>query len=506
MSDPSILLSLEGITKEFSSVRVLDRVTFDIRQGEIMGLIGENGAGKSTLIKIISGIYTKTDGIIRLGGEAVSIPDYITAKRMGIGMVPQEFNLINYLTVYENIFLGNEIHKGVLLHKSAMRKEAEHQLSVLKMPLDVNKQVSELSVAEKQMVEIAKAMILDARILIFDEPTTTLTGVEVQTLFLLMRKLKEKGVTMIFVSHKLQEILSVCDRVAVLRDGKLVSVDEAKNLNTNTLAKKMVGRDFNQVFPPKLDREANPIILEAEGLCSENVVKDVSFSLHTGEILGFAGLVGAGRTETMETVMGLRKMDKGSIRIKGKAVRIRNAKDAVQHGLGYISEDRQGKGVVMNYDIPKNISLISLKEKYLKGMLIQKHAESIAAERYSREFNIVAASKRSELRFFSGGNQQKVYLARWMDTDPRILILDEPTRGIDINAKKEIYEFIHRLAKDGISCILISSEMEEIIGMCNRVYVMREGRIAGCLEYDQVTEENIVFNATGIKKGMEQNG
>jgi ribose transport system ATP-binding protein len=275
MSDPSILLSLEGITKEFSSVRVLDRVTFDIRQGEIMGLIGENGAGKSTLIKIISGIYTKTDGIIRLGGEAVSIPDYITAKRMGIGMVPQEFNLINYLTVYENIFLGNEIHKGVLLHKSAMRKEAEHQLSVLKMPLDVNKQVSELSVAEKQMVEIAKAMILDARILIFDEPTTTLTGVEVQTLFLLMRKLKEKGVTMIFVSHKLQEILSVCDRVAVLRDGKLVSVDEAKNLNTNTLAKKMVGRDFNQVFPPKLDREANPIILEAEGLCSENVVKDV---------------------------------------------------------------------------------------------------------------------------------------------------------------------------------------------------------------------------------------
>lgn len=500
MGEPAILLELEGITKEFSSVRVLDRVCVSIQDGEIMGLIGENGAGKSTLIKIVSGIYQKTDGIIRLAGKVTDIPDYITAKKLGIGIVPQEFNLINYLTVYENIFLGSELHKGLLLDKSAMRREAQEQLHMLKMPLDVNKVVSELSVAEKQMVEIAKAMILDARILIFDEPTTTLTAVEVQTLFDLMHKLKQKGVTMIFVSHKLQEILTICDRVTVLRDGKLVSIDQVGDLTTQSLAKKMVGRDFNQVFPSKIDSKGKPKILEVEDLCSGTLLKDISFHLFKGEILGFAGLVGAGRTETMEALMGLRKTEKGSVRIAGKPIRIRNAKDAVAHGLGYISEDRQGKGVVMNYDIPKNISLISLKEKYLKRGLIDKKEEDAASEHYIQEFKIVAASKKSQLRYFSGGNQQKVYLARWMDTDPSILILDEPTRGIDINSKKEIYEFIHRLAEQQISCILVSSEMEEIIGMCDRVYVMREGRMAGCLEKEQVTEENIVFQATGIKK------
>lgn len=500
MSERATLLELEGIIKEFSSVRVLDQVSFSIQEGEIMGLIGENGAGKSTLIKIICGIYQKTDGVIRLGGQVTEIPDYITAKSLGIGIVPQEFNLINYLTVYENIFLGSELHKGILLDKSAMRKEAEAQLNLLKMPLDVNRMVSELSVAEKQMVEIAKAMILDARILIFDEPTTTLTAVEIQTLFDLMRKLKQKGVTILFVSHKLQEILAICDRVTVLRDGKLVSIDQVKGLSSQILAKKMVGRDFNQVFPEKIDSTGKDVILEVEKLCSGSLLKDVSFFLREGEILGFAGLVGAGRTETMEALMGLRKAEKGAVRIEGKTVRIRSAKDAVRYGLGYISEDRQGKGVVMNYDIPKNITLISLKEKYLRCGLINKAKEAQAAEHYMKEFRIVAASKKSQLRFFSGGNQQKVYLSRWMDTDPKILILDEPTRGIDINSKKEIYEFIHHLAQEQISCIIVSSEMEEIIGMCDRVYVMREGRVAGCLEKGQVTEENIVFQATGIKR------
>ncbi|WP_319757085.1 sugar ABC transporter ATP-binding protein [uncultured Sphaerochaeta sp.] len=506
MDEPKILLSLEGIVKEFSSVRVLDRVSFSIREGEVMGLIGENGAGKSTLMKILSGIYQKTEGTIRLDGQLTNIPDYITAKKLGIGIVPQEFNLINYLTVFENIFLGNEIHKGLLLDKAKMREEARAQLELLKMPLDVNKYISELSVAEKQMVEIAKAMILDTRVLIFDEPTTTLTPVEVKTLFSLMRKLKEKKVTMLFVSHKLQEVMTICDRVTVLRDGKLVSVDEVKHVDADTLARKMVGRDFSQVFPPKKDRRAEELVLEVKNLKSDPMVKDVSFSLHRGEILGFAGLVGSGRTETMEAVMGLRRMESGEIHIKGKPAKIRSAKDAVSLGLGYISEDRQGKGIVMNYDITKNISLISLKDKYLKGLLIDKKAETAASDHYIDEFNIVAASKKSELRFFSGGNQQKVYLARWMDTDPEILILDEPTRGIDINAKREIYEFIHQLSEAKISCIIISSEMEEIIGMCNRAYVMREGKIASCLDEEEITEENIVFNATGIKKGVEKDG
>lgn len=506
MDETPNILELEGIVKEFSSVRVLDRVSMSIRQGEIMGLIGENGAGKSTLIKIVTGIYQKTEGTVRLDGKQVNIPDYITAKGLGIGIVPQEFNLINYLTVYENIFLGNERNRGIFLDKSAMRGEARAQLAALKMPLDVDKAVSDLSVAEKQMVEIAKAMVLDARILIFDEPTTTLTAVEVQHLFALMRKLKEQGVTMIFISHKLGEVLSICDRVTVLRDGILVSVDPVADLDTTIMARKMVGRDFSQVFPEKVDSSGKPPILEVENLSCPVLLKDVSFTLRKGEILGFAGLVGAGRTETMEAVMGLRKIEGGTIRLDGKEVRIHHPREAVDHGLAYISEDRQGKGIVMDYDIPKNISLISLKEKYKKRGLIDKAKETAASEHYIKEFNIVAASKRAALRFFSGGNQQKVYLARWMDTKPRILILDEPTRGIDINAKREIYEFIHRLAEDGISCIIISSEMEEVIGMCDRVYVMREGRIAGCLVKEQVTEENIVFNATGIQKGMKQDG
>jgi ribose transport system ATP-binding protein len=499
--DTRDILYLDGISKEFSSVRVLDGITFGIRKGEVMGLIGENGAGKSTLIKIICGIYTPTEGNVLLNGEVVDIPDYITGKKLGIGIVPQEFNLINSLTVYENIFLGNEIHKGMLLDKKLMRQKAREQLERLKMPVDVDKLVSDLSVAEKQMVEISKAMILEARILIFDEPTTTLTGHEVEILFDLMSKLREKGVTMIFVSHKLHEVKTICDRVTVFRDGKLISVDAIAEVDEHDLARKMVGRDFSQVFPPKLKRAQDTVILEVGNFCIENLLKDVSFTLRKGEILGFAGLVGAGRTETMEALMGLRKLASGTVSLDGKTVKIKSAREAVNHKLAYISEDRQGKGIVQNFDIPKNITLISLSEKYSKHGLIDKAGEDAASNRYVEEFKVVAASKKNELRFFSGGNQQKVYLARWMDTDPQILILDEPTRGIDINAKREIYEFIHNLAESGISCILISSEMEEIIGMCSRVYVMREGRIADCLEGEEITEENIMFNATGIKKG-----
>lgn len=496
------ILTLVGISKEFSSVRVLDTITFGIRPGEIMGLIGENGAGKSTLIKIICGIYQQSSGQVILEGKAVDIPDYITAKHLGIGIVPQEFNLINSLTVYENIFLGSEIHKGLFLDKRRMREIASEQLAQLKMPLDVNRLVSELSVAEKQMVEISKAMILEARILIFDEPTTTLTGHEVEILFSLMRKLKAKGVTMIFVSHKLHEVTTICDRVTILRDGKLIGVDEIADVDEEALARKMVGRDFSQVFPPKIARSSGEEMLSVQDLSITGLLHNITFNLRKGEILGFAGLVGAGRTETMEALMGLRKIDSGKVFIGGKQVRIRHPKDAVKNNLGYISEDRQGKGVVQIFDIPKNISLISLRDKYVNKGFIDKNQEAIAARKYVKDFNIVASSLKMELKYFSGGNQQKVYLARWMDTGPQILILDEPTRGIDINAKSEIYEFVHTLAASGIGCILVSSELEEIIGLCTRVYVLREGQIADCLEGQDITEENIMFNATGIKEGI----
>jgi ribose transport system ATP-binding protein len=464
-----------------------------------MGLIGENGAGKSTLIKIISGIHQPTAGNLKLDGKDTVIPDYITAKKLGIAIVPQEFNLINSLAVYENVFLGNEIRlKSGLLDKAQMRELASKQLAALNVPVGVNKLVSNLSVAQKQMVEISKALMLHSRILIMDEPTTTLTGHEVETLFALMRDLKAQGITMIFVSHKLHEIKTICDRVAVLRDGKLISVDKTSDVDEKDIARKMIGRDFNQIFPQKKPRDLSDIALNVQGLSVKGLLNDVSFSLRKGEILGFAGLVGAGRTETAETLMGIRKADAVSLEINGKQTVIKSPADAVAQGLAYLSEDRQGKGIVYGFNLPQNITLISLK-RYVRGVIINKRAEEEKTREYTKAFNIAAASQKMLLRYLSGGNQQKVYLSRWLDTDPSILILDEPTRGIDVNAKQEIYEFVHQLAERGISCIVISSEMEEIIGLCSRVYVMREGSVAGCLEGDHINEEEIMFLASGIK-------
>jgi ribose transport system ATP-binding protein len=502
------ILTVQGITKEFDGVKVLDDVTFSLRRGEIMGLIGENGAGKSTLIKIITGIYSPSGGSLSLDGKTVNIPDYITAKRLGISMVPQEFNLINTLTVYENIFLGNEMRKTAkasgrgfgLLDKPAMRERAAKQLEALNMPLGVNQLVSRLSVAEKQMVEISKALMLRTNLLIMDEPTTTLTGHEVETLFSLMRGLKDQGVTIIFVSHKLGEIKAVCDRVTVLRDGKLISVDEVSAVNEEDIARKMIGRtDFHRIFPPKLPRDSNTEVLEVRNLSIKGLLKDVSFTLRQGEILGFAGLVGSGRTELAEAIMGLRTIHSGALTIKGRGtVPVKTPAAAVALGLGYLSEDRQGKGIVQGFNLPQNITLISLN-RYRRGPFINKKAEAEKTRGYINTFHIAAASQKMALRYLSGGNQQKVYLSRWVDTDPSILILDEPTRGIDVNAKHEIYGFIHQLAGKGISCVVISSELEEVIGLCSRVYVMREGAVAGCLEGPHINEEEIMFHATGLK-------
>jgi ribose transport system ATP-binding protein len=331
-----------------------------------------------------------------------------------------------------------------------------------------------------------------------DEPTTTLTGYEVDILFTLMRNLKAQGVTILFVSHKLNEIKFICDRVTVLRDGRLISVDRVADVDEEDIARKMIGRtDFRQIFPSKLPRPAGTPVLEVEGLNIKGLLTGISFSLRKGEILGFAGLVGSGRTELAEAVMGFRIIDSGKIAIDGKAVQIKTPADAVRHRLGYLSEDRQGKGIVQGFNLPQNITLISL-QRYLRGPFIDKQAEMVKTKGYVNTFSITAASPRMALRYLSGGNQQKVYLSRWLDTDPMILILDEPTRGIDVSAKQEIYEFIHQLAEKGISCVVISSELEELIGLCSRVYVMREGQIAGCLEKDHVNEEEIMFHATGI--------
>jgi ribose transport system ATP-binding protein len=494
------ILSIKKVSKSFSGVNVLDDINLDIRRGEIMGLVGENGAGKSTLIKIISGIYQPSSGKLILDGNEVSIPDYIMAKSLGVAIVPQEFNLINTLAVFENVFLGNEIRKkSGLLDKQQMRELSLKQLEELKMPVKVNQLISELSVAEKQMVEISKALMLHARLLIMDEPTTTLTNREVETLFGIMKNLRSQGVTTIFVSHKLNEVKEICDRVTVLRDGRLISVDGIKNVNEEEMARKMVGRaSFQQLFPEKLPRSSNEVVLEAENVNISGLLHDISFSLRKGEVLGFAGLVGSGRTELAESVMGLRPINGGAIKLNGKFVQIKDPANAVENKMAYLSEDRQGKGVVQGFNLPQNITLISL-ENYIKQGFIDKAAELSKTDEYVKSFKISAASNKMHLRFLSGGNQQKVYLSRWLDTAPEILILDEPTRGIDVSAKQEIYGFIHQLAESGISCWVISSELEEIIGLCSRVYVMREGKVTGCLEGPHINKEEIMFHATGIK-------
>lgn len=492
------LMEAKAITKEFSGVRVLNDINVSMTPGEILGVIGENGAGKSTFMKILSGIYWPTSGTVRLNGERVEIKNPTVAKRLGISMVPQEFNLVDSLTVFENVFLGQEEERGPLLDKAGMRKATKAILDRLETDISTDAEIRSLSVAQKQMVEIAKALAHESKILIMDEPTTVLNPAEVKILFRIMASLKEQGVAILFISHKLGEVKGICDRVLILRDGDQVALEETGAMDPDEMARRMVGRELSQIFPEK--REASgATALKVKRLSDQTLLNDISFELRSGEILGFAGLVGSGRTELSEAIMGLRHRTSGTIEVHGEEADIRHPRQAVDLGIGYISEDRQGRGIVMNFGIPENITLISLK-KYISG-LINKRREQQVSDEYVKRFNVRAASLKGALRFLSGGNQQKVYLAKWMDTNPTILILDEPTRGIDVNAKMEIYRFIRQLADDGIACMVISSELEEVIGLCTRVCVMKEGRITGELSGDEITEEEIMYYATGIKEG-----
>ncbi len=492
-----VILKTIDISKEFSGVRVLDRINVEMNKGEIFGIIGENGAGKSTYVKILSGIYIPTEGEVEFDNEKVFIRDPITAKNIGITIIPQEFNLISDLNVYENVFLGIEETNGkIVLNSKNMAKITQEMLNELEADISPYDKIQDLSVADKQMVEVAKAMVHESKLLIMDEPTTVLTPKEIEILFNLMKKLKDKGVTIIYISHKLQEIKKICDRVMILRDGKQISVGPTDELNEQEMARRMVGRELSQIFPEKTTPKKE-VVLEVNNLTIEDMFEDVSFDLRKKEILGFSGLVGAGRTELAEAIIGIRKIDSGSIHAWGEEVTIKSPEDALKQDIAYLTEDRQGIGILTNFDIAENIALASLK-KYSRFLVNSKKVRE-NTQKYIKDLNIKAASIRSQLEFFSGGNQQKVSLAKCLDTDPKILILDEPTRGIDVNAKREIYFIIHDLVKEGVSCILISSELEEVIGMCNRVVVMRQGRVTGILEEENINEEDIMYHATGLK-------
>jgi ribose transport system ATP-binding protein len=495
------LVRAENIGKSFSSVPVLQNINLEIRRGEILGVIGENGAGKSTLMKILSGIYTPSSGSVFFEGAKAEIRKPIDAKRIGISIIPQEFNLIKDLSVYDNIFLGSElVQKSRLLNKSLMKARTAELLKALEITIPPEARIENLSAAQKQMVEICKALAFDSKLLIMDEPTTVLTHYEIEVLFKLMRRLRDRGMTIVYISHKLKEVKAVCDRVVILRDGLLIDDRPITEITLPEMAERMVGRALNQIFPPK-NQPDERVALEVKGVTVPGVLSDISFQVHRGEVLGFAGLMGAGRTEIAETLIGIRKPVAGEITLEGQRVDVRGTRDAVRHGLSYLSEDRQGSGVITGFTVTQNTTLVSLPRYSGAAFgLIAKKKEREAAGRYQKMFNIKTPSLDTRLEYLSGGNQQKVSLSKSIDTLPKILIADEPTRGIDVLAKTEIYQLIHSLAAQGIACLFISSELEEVIGMCHRVIVMKDGKITGILEGDQINEAEIMFYATGIRE------
>ena len=488
MTQLSLSLVISNLVKSYGQNKVLDGINLTIQSGTIVGLVGENGAGKSTLAKCI-GKHVKYDS----GSITFEKDDFV------VYTVPQEFNLIKELTVWENIFLGREITTWGFINSKEMIKQARQLLSSLNSSIDVKAVVSSLSVADKQIIEIAKAFLSKSNLIIMDEPTTVLNQQETSVLFDIMKDYTSKGNSIIYISHKLPEVLQICDSVAILRDGILVDYDKSTKFTPMILAEKMVGRDLTN--KDKNLHQVNDdvqVILEVDNLVSLPEVKSASFKLRKGEILGVAGLAGSGRTQLAESICALRHKNSGTIKLKNQIVEYKNYRQALDAGFAYLSEDRQSTACLLDFSIANNISLSSLK-KYCKNFFVSFKQEKAAANNYIANFSIKTNSCDTLVRNLSGGNQQKVAIAKGLDTNPEIFIFDEPTRGVDINARNEIYAFIDSLAKKGVSCILISSDLEEIISNCARVIVMHQGTVNGELSGNEITEENIMYLATGVK-------
>ncbi len=493
------ILQLNKIDKSFSGVKVLDNVSFDLKQGEVHALMGENGAGKSTLMKILMGIYRSDEGEILLDGNRVSIDDPKDALKKGIAMIHQELNPILDMEVSENIFMGREILKSgfekfKIVDKAEMRTQTTHLFKDMNIHIDPKTIIRKLSVAQMQLVEIVKAISLNAKIVIMDEPTSAITETEVNVLFEQIRRLKEQGVAIVYISHKMDEIFQISDRITVLRDGTLAGTGESKDLDRDKLISMMVGREIKEVYP-KVEVSIGRAILEVEHLHRDHRVKDVSFKLHKGEILGIAGLVGSGRSELAETIFGIAKATKGRILIDGKEVHINHPKDAIANKLAMITEDRKRTGLNLITSVEKNISLVSLRT-ISKGGILNNKREAEAAENYIRSLKIKTNSRKTTVSSLSGGNQQKVVLGKWLMAEPDIIIFDEPTRGIDVGAKRDIYLLIGELAKAGKGIIVISSEMPEVMGISDRIVVMCEGHLAGELKREEFTQEAIMNYAS----------
>jgi ribose transport system ATP-binding protein len=493
-----LLVEMEHISKEFPGVRALDDCRFELRPGEVHALVGENGAGKSTLMKILAGVYRRDAGEIRFKGQPVDIPTPHAAQRLGISMVHQELNLMPHLTVAQNIFIGREPRGrlGFDLVERQLNTQTQALLESLHLSLDPRTRVARLAVAQQQMVEIAKALSFNSDVLIMDEPTAALTDAEIDELFRIIRHLREQGVGIVHISHRLEELKQISDRVTVMRDGRYVDTVQTVEAPIDRIINMMVGRTiFEQA--PEVPTEASPeIALEVRGLNRGRMVRDVSFSLRRGEILGFAGLVGAGRTEVARAIFGADRLDSGEIYIQGKRVQINSPSDAVRHGIGYLSEDRKRYGLALGMDVETNIVLAAFQR--FVGFLgwVNERATRATANEQVQHLAIKTPGLRQKVRNLSGGTQQKVVVAKWLTAQTEILFFDEPTRGIDVGAKSEIYRLLNDLAKEGKAIVMISSELPEILRMSHRIIVMCEGRVTGELTAAEATQEKIMTFAT----------
>lgn len=490
MAEEKILLQMKNITKTFPGVKALDNVSVDVRAGEVHALLGENGAGKSTLIKVLGGIYHADSGEIFIDGQKVEINTVQDAEKNGISIIHQELVLVPYMTVAENIFLGKEIMSGRFVNRKAMEKKAQELLDEYHMHVNAGDLLVKLTIAQQQMVEIVKAVSTDAKIIVMDEPTSSISDNEVEQLFGIIRDLTSRGVGIIYISHKMSELQQICDRVTVMRDGTYVGTRDVKTTSNDELIAMMVGRQLTSYYTRDYQK-GGEVILKAEHISDGDMAKDVSFEAKKGEILGFAGLVGAGRSETVKAIFGLGKHRSGKVYIDGKEVHISSPVDAMKHGLALVPEDRKLDGLYMVQDITYNTSIEVLGD-FMHGISVDRKKEEEITQKYIDMLSIKTPSQAQRAGNLSGGNQQKVMIGRWLATRPKILILDEPTRGVDVGAKAEIYAIMNDLAKQGMTIIMISSELPEIINMSDRVYVFSEGVVTGCLDHSEVSQEAIM--------------
>lgn len=491
------VLEMRDVVKRFPGVVAVKNAHLDLRPGEVHCLVGENGAGKSTLMKILSGALPLDSGTIMLSGEVVNIHSPHHAQQLGISMIYQEFNLSPFLSVAENIFLGREprIPRTPFINWKKMYADAREILGRIRVNLDVRKPVNECSVAQQQMVEIAKAISFNSKIIVMDEPSATLTDHELEALFGLIRELKRQGIGMIYISHRLEEIFSIGDRVTVMRDGEYIATKAVSEVSREEIIRMMVGRELTHEFPKEIFERGKERLC-VQGLSRKGAFRDISFSLHEGEIVGLTGLVGAGRTEVARAIFGADTIDAGTLTLDGKPITVRSPQDAIRQGIGLLTEDRKNQGLILGMSVRENTTLANLRS-LVKWLFVNRAKEKQVTGDFVRELQIKTPTIEQAAQNLSGGNQQKVVLAKWLFTESKVLIFDEPTRGIDVGAKVEIYKLMNELVRKGVCILMISSELPEVLGMCDRILVMHEGHIAGELSRADATQERVMQLATG---------